>query len=60
MIQITQKEALQLNKEYKVPFGENGLFKTRSGKKKYYLSETARNMRLFHKVHDCHIHSIER
>lgn len=60
MIQITKQEALQLNTQYKVPFGENGLFRTVSRKHKYYLSETARNLRLYHKVHDHHIHQIGR
>lgn len=60
MVQITQKEALQLNKDYNIPFGENGLFRTNSGKHKYYLAETARNMRLWHRIHDKHIHSIDR
>lgn len=53
MIKITQQEALQLNKEYGVPFGEDGISHTYSGKKhKYYLCEFARNMRFYHKVHD--------
>ena len=59
MIQITKQEALELNKKYKIPFGENGISRTYSGRRhKYYLCEVARNLRQYHKVHDSKIHPL--
>jgi hypothetical protein len=56
VIRITKQEALELNKKYKVPFGENGISHTYSGRHhKYYLCEVARNLRNYSKVHDSKI-----
>lgn len=56
MIQITKQEALELNKKYGVPFGENGISRTYSGRRhKYYLCEVARNMKGYHYIHDSKI-----
>lgn len=56
MIQITKQEALELNKKYHVPFGENGISHTYSGRRhKYYLCEVARNLKSYHKIHDSKI-----
>lgn len=56
MLQITKQEAIELNKRYKIPFGENGISRTYSGRHhKYYLCELEKNLRNYHKVHDSKI-----
>ena len=45
MIKITKKDALKLNKEYGVKFGENGISRTHGHHKKYYLTESEYNLR---------------
>ena len=48
MIKISKEIAHKLNNDYGVPFGENGISHTYSGKKKsYYLCESKRNMEKF-------------
>lgn len=45
MIKISKEIAHKLNRDYGVPFGENGISHTYSGKKKsYYLCESKRNI----------------
>ena len=44
MIPISKEEAHKLNKSYKVNFGENGISRTHSKRKKYYLTVNRYNM----------------
>lgn len=46
LLKITKKEAHLLNKEYDIPFEENGLSKTRSKHPSYYLCESKENLEL--------------
>ena len=45
MIKISKEDALKLNKEHGVPFGENGISRTHSHHKHYYLCESEYNIR---------------
>ena len=45
MIKIKKEDALKLNKEYGVCFGENGISRTHSHHKNYYLTESEYNLR---------------
>ena len=45
MIKIRKEDALKLNKEYGVKFGENGISRTHGHKKHYYLTESEYNLR---------------
>ena len=45
MIKISREDALKLNKEYGVKFGENGISRTHGHKKNYYLTESEYNLR---------------
>lgn len=45
MIKISKEEALKLNKEYGVKFGENGISHTHGHHKNYYLTESEYNLR---------------
>lgn len=44
MLLISKEIAHKLNKEYDVPFGENGLSKSKSKHPKYYLCESRTNL----------------
>lgn len=51
MIKISKEIAHKLNKDYGVPFGENGISHTYSCRKKsYYLCESKRNMDKYKKI----------
>ena len=59
LIQISKEEAMQLNGQYRIPFGENGIMITRSNRRhKYYLCELEKNIRCFNKVHNNNVVSI--
>lgn len=45
MIKINKEDALKLNKEYGVKFGENGISHTHGHNKNYYLTESEYNLR---------------
>lgn len=45
MIKISKEEALKLNKEHGVKFGENGISHTHGHHKNYYLTESEYNLR---------------
>lgn len=45
MIKISKEDALKLNKEYGVKFGENGISRTHGHNKHYYLCESEYNLR---------------
>lgn len=51
MILIAKEVAHKLNKEYGVPFGENGISKSGTGRK-YYLCESKYNMSALKKLTD--------
>ena len=52
MIKISQEIAKQLNSNYGVPYGENGISHTvgKGKKKTYYLCESPRNVRFLEKL----------
>lgn len=51
LIKINKKAATKLNSEFNVPFGENGISKTKNKKHPtYFLCESERNLRLLLKV----------
>ena len=50
LIQISKKEAQILNKNYGVPFHENGISHTYSKHKHYYLCENKKNMNYLQKI----------
>lgn len=46
LIKLRKESALKLNREYGIPFGENGLSRTKGHHHKtYYLAETEYNLR---------------
>ena len=45
MIKISREDALKLNKEYGVKFGENGISHSHGHHKNYYLTESEYNLR---------------
>lgn len=45
MIKISKEDALKLNKEYGVKFGENGISRTHGHHKTYFLTESEYNLR---------------
>lgn len=47
---ISKNEALKLNKEYNVPFGENGISRTYSKYKHYFLAPTRDNINALEKI----------
>ena len=49
---ISKEIAHKLNKEFGVPFGENGISSTgkENGRHKYYLCESSKNLSLLKKV----------
>lgn len=48
MIQITKTQAIKLNSDYGIPFKDEGISHTYSKHgKKYYLTESAINMKAF-------------
>lgn len=44
MIKISREDAMKLNKEYGVKFGENGISRTHGHHKHYYLTESEYNL----------------
>lgn len=46
---ITKKEAIKLNKEYGVPYGEDGISHTCS-RRHYFLCESKRNLNALDKI----------
>lgn len=53
MIKISKKDALKLNKEYGIMFGENGISHTCSchrNRKTYYLCANRKNMDAYNKI----------
>ena len=52
IIQISKEIAHKLNKEFGVPFGENGISSTGkgNGRHKYYLCESRKNLSLLKKL----------
>ena len=50
ILEISKKLAIKLNKEYKVPFGENGISTSKTSHKKYYICESKRNKDLLAKL----------
>lgn len=53
LIQISKKEAIKLNKEYGVNYGENGISHTRSchnKRKTYYMCKSYKNMDALNKL----------
>lgn len=52
IILVNKESALILNKKYGIKFGENGLKKTNTSHKKYYLTETKNNLRLLAKAEE--------
>lgn len=51
MILIAKEVAHKLNKEYGVPFGENGISKSGTGRK-FYLCESKYNLNALKKLTD--------
>lgn len=50
MIKISKQEAMKLNKEYKIPFGENGISHSWSKYTHYYLCEGRKNLACLDKI----------
>lgn len=50
IILITKEIAHKLNKQYGVPFGENGISTSKTRYKKYYLCESSKNKEFLSKV----------
>ena len=51
IIKLISKEiAHKLNKEFGVPFGENGISTSKTNHKKYYLCESRKNLSLLKKL----------
>ena len=47
---ISKEIAHKLNKEFDVPFGENGISTSKTNHKKYYLCESSKNLSLLKKL----------
>ena len=47
---INKEIAHKLNKEFGVPFGENGISTSKTNYKKYYLCESSKNLSLLKKL----------
>ena len=47
---ISKEIAHKLNKEFGVPFGENGISTSKTNHKKYYLCESRKNLSLLKKL----------
>lgn len=45
LIKIKKEDAMKLNKDYGVRFGENGISKTHGHHKNYFLTESEHNLR---------------
>ena len=50
IITISKKEALQLNNEYGVPFGSDGISRTYAKHKSYFLCENKYNLNVINKI----------
>ena len=50
IILISKDIAHKLNKEFSVPFGENGISTSKTSHKKYYLCESRKNLSLLKKL----------
>ena len=50
IILISKEIAHKLNKEFDVPFGENGISTSKTNHKKYYLCESRKNLSLLKKL----------
>ena len=50
IILISKDIAHKLNKEFGVPFGENGISTSKTNHKKYYLCESRKNLSLLKKL----------
>ena len=50
IILISKEIAHKLNKEFGVPFGENGISTSKTNHKKYYLCESRKNISLLKKL----------
>ena len=50
IILISKDIAHKLNKEFGVPFGENGISTSKTSHKKYYLCESRKNLSLLKKA----------
>ena len=50
IIKISKENAHKLNKEFGVPFGENGISTSKTNHKKYYLCESRKNLSLLKKL----------
>ena len=47
---ISKEIAHKLNKEFGVPFGENGISTSKTNHKKYYLCESRKNLSILKKL----------
>ena len=50
IILISKEIAHKLNKDFGVPFGENGVSTSKTNHKKYYLCESHKNLSLLKKL----------
>ena len=50
IILISKEIAHKLNKEFGVPFGENGISTSKTNHKKFYLCESRKNLSLLKKL----------
>ena len=50
IILISKEIAHKLNKDFGVPFGENGISSSKTNHKKYYLCESRKNLSLLKKL----------
>lgn len=50
IVQITKQEAMILNRDYKIRYGENGISHTYTKNRKYYLCERMYNINALEKI----------
>ena len=50
LIKISKEIAQELNRNYGVPYGENGISRTHGHHKKYFLCESRKNLSLLSKI----------
>jgi hypothetical protein len=50
LVKISKQEALKLNKDYGVPFGENGISHSWAKYQHYYLCEGRKNIACLEKI----------
>lgn len=50
LIKISKSDAIKLNKDYGIPYGNNGISHTVSNVRTYYLCESEYNMKMLRRI----------